>query len=51
MDKRLFAYLKEQKIFSYGGTGAGKFAEALSRIEQKTNHNDRSRKVRKKKRK
>jgi hypothetical protein len=46
MDKRLFAFLKDRNIFN-GGKSKG-LKEALTRLEQKTEYNDRARKGHKK---
>lgn len=48
MDKRLFAFLKDRKIFTQGGGGKVTLKEAMLRLEQKTEYNDRARKGHKK---
>lgn len=42
MDKRLFGFLKDRKIFTSGGHKT--LREAMSAIEQKTEYGDRARK-------
>lgn len=51
MDKRLFGFLKNRKIFTESGGGKVTLQEALSKLERKTEFGDRARKVRKKARK
>jgi hypothetical protein len=46
-NRRTFAFLKDRNLFN-GGRGKGGLKEALSRMEQKTEYGDRSRKAFKK---
>ena len=48
MDKRLFGFLKDRKIFTEGGGGKVTLKEAMTRMEQKAEFGDRARKVIKK---
>jgi hypothetical protein len=47
-DKRLFAFLKESKVFTEDGRGKYSLQEALIKREQRTNYNDRARHLRRK---
>lgn len=48
-NKRTFAFLKSRNIFNGGrGKGKGGLKEALTKMEQKTEYNDASRKGHKK---